>query len=324
MAKDNIDIDSKWHDSDRPISIRQNNEKILNTLDYNMDKEQKQINQDKEKSIQDIGKYVQKLGYIVQNLSNNLQKLSIDLRTYTDAKGAEAIPNGYVETKRYRNYYDVSHTITTATADNPNDFDSPVYQRERIFIDLQRFAEKVMVTNEGPGTLYIIVSHGGEVEFSQETPIFAGDTKWYYNVYELRTRSPVAGLTYRVTEYDIHTSGSTGFIPLAISTATLQNVPLPAANTNWLTSDITPTNTPTTFRIQVAVSIAGNFSVAITNSGDTQVVTLNAPTGPALIAGGNYIFEVLVHSGDSINFRYSTTGGTIQILRVQEIDAAVA
>jgi hypothetical protein len=42
-----------------------------------------------------------------------------------------------------------------------------------------------------------------------------------------------------------------------------------------------------------------------------------------LIANGLYLFNLVVHPGDTVNFRYSTTGGNIQILRVDEIDATV-
>lgn len=275
----------------------------------------------------EFGETVRKLDKILSQVAESLQLVADqrkkeNLQTYSNQKGAEAISKGLISVKKYRNYYDVSKTIATAAPDDPHDFDSPVYQRERIFVDLQRIADKILVTNEGPGILYIIVSHGGEIEFSQETPIFAGDTKWYYNVYELRTRSPIAGLAYRVTEYDIHVGGSIGFTPFDM--VDMHDVALPAANTNWLPSDITPINTPTDFRIQVAVSISGNFDAAITNGGDTQVVTFNVIPGPALVAGGLYIFDLLVHSGDTVNLRYSTTGGTIQILRVQEIDSASA
>lgn len=291
------------------------------------EQKQKSESTDQTFDFKEFGETVRKLDKILSQVAENLQLVTDqrkkeNLQTYSNQKGAEAISKGLISVKKYRNYYDVSRTIATAAPDDPHDFDSPVYQRERIFVDLQRITDKILITNEGPGILYIIVSHGGEVEFSQETPIFAGDTKWYYNVYELRTRSPIAGLTYRVTEYDIHVGGPIGFTPFDI--ADIHDVALPAANTNWLPSDITPIKTPTDFRIQVAVSISGNFDAAITNGGDTQVVTFNVIPGPALVAGGLYIFDLLVHSGDTVNLRYSTTGGTIQILRVQEIDSASA
>ncbi len=76
--------------------------------------------------------------------------------------------------------------------------------------------------------------------------------------------------------------------------------------------------------IEVAVSVAGNFRAVVTKGGNSQTVTFNVIPGPALVAGGVYIFDLLIHSGDSINFTYSVTGGTIQIFRVQELDSASA
>lgn len=61
----------------------------------------------------------------------------------------------------------------------------------------------------------------------------------------------------------------------------------------------------------------------LTNGGNTQVVTFNVVAGPVLVAGGHYIFELLVRRGDSINFRYSTTG-PYKYFRVQEVDSAFA
>lgn len=107
-----------------------------------------------------------------------------------------------------------------------------------------------------------------------------------------------------------------------IQKAFIHNQALPSIGNNFLTTDITPTNTPTLFRIMVGISITGILSVAITNGGDTQVLNFNS--GVALGIDNLHLFEILVHSGDVINFRYSTTGGTIRILRVQEIFAATA
>lgn len=104
-----------------------------------------------------------------------------------------------------------------------------------------------------------------------------------------------------------------------IEKAYIQNTAQPLANTDILADDITPTNVPCIFRIQVIMSNAGNFSVTIDNGVDTQIGTLNILSGPALVADGLYVFDVLVHLDDSINFIYSATGGTINILRVQEI-----
>lgn len=110
----------------------------------------------------------------------------------------------------------------------------------------------------------------------------------------------------------------------AIGKSSLQNFPQPAANTNLFLSDILPTFTPADFRVEVIMSNSGNFSVVMTRSGNSQVGLLNAnsPVGVTLIPGALYIFDVLVNSGDSINFRYSSTGGTIRVFRLQEIDSS--
>lgn len=102
----------------------------------------------------------------------------------------------------------------------------------------------------------------------------------------------------------------------------IHNQTLPAAENNWLGSDITPTNTPTLFRIMAGTSIVGMFRAVITNGGNTQVLNFNG--GTALTVDSLYIFELLVHSGDTINFRFSTTTGTIRIFRVQEVYPAIA
>lgn len=77
---------------------------------------------------------------------------------------------------------------------------------------------------------------------------------------------------------------------------------------------------PTLLKIEVSVSITGKFKAAITRGDNTQVTIFK--DGIDLNPEALNIFEVLVHPKDSVNFRYSTTKGTIQILRVQEIDAA--
>jgi hypothetical protein len=98
----------------------------------------------------------------------------------------------------------------------------------------------------------------------------------------------------------------------------------PVAGVPILTASLVPVNVPTTFRVMVAMSNVGNFSVIISNGGITQALLLNAVGGPALAANSLYTFDILVSAGDSVNFSYSVTGGTVQLLRVQEIDAATS
>lgn len=239
-----------------------------------------------------------------------------------DERSLEAIEKGRAHIYKYRNYYDVTNTIKITGHVNPNDFDSPVYNKERIFEDLERYADIVNVANDGTETLFVIISHGGRTNFSQEAPIFPGEVKTYYQVYELRLRSPEKGLKYRVTEYDLMSVSQSSTIP--IEKAILHDADLPEEGEDWLEHDLIPTRFPTTFRVQVAVSIDGNFEAIIRREGNDQVVTFNVTSGPPLIANGLYDFELLVHKHDKINFRFSETGGTIKVLRVQEIDSAMA
>jgi len=93
----------------------------------------------------------------------------------------------------------------------------------------------------------------------------------------------------------------------------LQNEAQPAADTSILASNLVPVNFPTIFKIQVLMSNGGVFSVSYNDGATTQVGILGT-----LTAGTVYLFDILVHLGDYINFQYSATGGTIQLLRVIE------
>jgi hypothetical protein len=107
-----------------------------------------------------------------------------------------------------------------------------------------------------------------------------------------------------------------------IAKAFIHNVPLPEANALWLHKDIKPRHTPCGIRVTVAVTKPGEFDIVYTHHGDSQVVALNQ--GTPLTEESIYSFEFMVHHGDRINFRYSTTLGTIKILRAQEIDSSSA
>ncbi len=91
------------------------------------------------------------------------------------------------------------------------------------------------------------------------------------------------------------------------------------AGVDILAADLTPTNTPCLFRIMVVLSVAGIFSARLTNGGTTVVANLNS--GVALPADCAYMFDVLVHSGDTVNFQTTVNGNVT--LRVQEIVGGV-
>lgn len=119
------------------------------------------------------------------------------------SKSDKARPEGNVSHLKYRNYYDVNSTITTAQATDPNDQDNANYNQEQIFVALERNAETLHVCNDGIDDIFAIVSHEGGQNFARERPIYPGEMKTFYNVYEIRLRSPTAGTAYRVTEYNI-------------------------------------------------------------------------------------------------------------------------
>lgn len=336
-------VDNRWSDED-PKELQQKNEKKIekklgnlenseqrpeksiqeyapsNRLDTkstgNMQKLEKPKKEDQAITKSDIKAVIK----ILQQIASGVIELQGMMPYIYNEKGRETARRGRAHTYRYLNYYDVTNTIKKAGPIDPQDFDSPVYNVERVYDVLERYSDIINVANDGTDSLFVTISHEGKTNFSKESVIQPGEVKQFYNTYELRLRSPQVGLPYRVTEYLLMSVSQTSIVPNEL--VSLQDESLPDAGDNWLPEDLIPQIFPTTFRIQVAVSIAGIFSATITNSGNTQVVDFNATSGPELIEDGVYVFELLVHRGDSINFQYSETGGKIRILRVQEIDAA--
>jgi len=117
--------------------------------------------------------------------------------------GERNTSQGDIKVEKYLRYYDVSHTITVAGATNPSNQDAQIYNEERVNDSVQRNAPILRVINDGTDNLYVLISHGGGQTFSPENVMYPGDIKDYINVYELRLRSPTAGLPYRVSEYKI-------------------------------------------------------------------------------------------------------------------------
>ena len=93
------------------------------------------------------------------------------------------------------------------------------------------------------------------------------------------------------------------------------------ANTDILATILTPVKTPCLFRIQVCSDTAAVFSARITRGANTQTVSFNDATD--LTADALYIFDLLVHDGDTINFWFDTDVNLLRVLRVQEIKAGV-
>jgi len=73
-----------------------------------------------------------------------------------------------------------------------------------------------------------------------------------------------------------------------------------AVNTDFLTADITPSDAPCLFRIQIQVDTAAVFSAKVNS---TTEVSLEFNAGAQLTAGTLYIFDMLVDTDDEVNFQ---------------------
>lgn len=88
------------------------------------------------------------------------------------------------------------------------------------------------------------------------------------------------------------------------------------ANNDFLAADLSPSDYPVLFRVQVMLPAAGKFTAKIKKG--TTTLTSHFNGGSNLVANGLYIFDVLMHTGDTINFQ-SDQNQDGHLLRVQEI-----
>jgi len=85
-------------------------------------------------------------------------------------------------------------------------------------------------------------------------------------------------------------------------------------------STLTPSDTPCTWRVQVCMDNTAQFGASIT-VGATARTSWFKPmdtTGLDLVANASYIFDLLVHAGDTVSF-LTNENGNILNLRVQEL-----
>ncbi len=76
------------------------------------------------------------------------------------------------------------------------------------------------------------------------------------------------------------------------------------ANTDFMAANITPADPVVLFRVMVQLDTAAVFSAMVTNAaGGAGEVTLEMNAGAQLTAGVLYVFDLLVHDDDSVNFQ---------------------
>ena len=88
------------------------------------------------------------------------------------------------------------------------------------------------------------------------------------------------------------------------------------ANTDFLDTDITPSDPPCLFRIQVQLDTAAVFSAMVSDGATEMTLEFNA--GAQLTAGALHIFDMLVDEDDVVNFQCDA-GANIDKFIVQEI-----
>jgi len=111
--------------------------------------------------------------------------------------------------------------------------------------------------------------------------------------------------------------------PLSPIAKALEHNVAVVAGVDIIGAAVAPTNTPCLFKIMAGFDTAGVLSVTITNAaggGGTMVQQFNG--GTPLNVNSLYAFSHLVHTGDTINYRYSVNA-VCQTLRVVEIPSAI-
>lgn len=218
------------------------------------------------------------------------------------------------------------------------------YQRERVRDLLKtRNAPRCTVINDGNATIYVISSINGR-KWSPETPILPYEARTFFNVWELRIRSPTKGdLTttpfnggvYRVTEFDywlaysriVTVAGAAVTINVNLTPvglfslagyATLGGAAIIAPNNGGL--PLTPLNFPTTLKVEIAMSAPGRLSAII--NGIPTLLNANV-LPPDLVTNGLYTFNIALNAADTFDLSYNVPA-TVQVLRIQEIDSATA
>ena len=163
---------------------------------------------------------------------------------------------------------------------------NPGYQAERVYVQLQRIAPQISVINDGNTAIYVITTPDG-TNWSPEAAILVGEARRFFNVWELKLRSTVAGNVstsqggvYRVTEYEysLAYTSTVLFNRTALTIQSLQNIALPAVGTQL--PNITIPN-GFSLAIRATPGNTGNVFVA------TSAANLNVATTRATLSAGD-------------------------------------
>lgn len=241
---------------------------------------------------------LEQLGVIVKNLKPDVAKPELD-------------------------YYDTPQTVisvATTTQPSPDVISNalagtPGYQVEEIYPTLMRISPKITVINDGSATLFVISSPDGK-DWSAEVTILVGEARTFYNVWELRLRSPTAGGigpptsggVYRVTERDFwlaYTKGTSGGAITNRAAFTAQSLQPIAATPGFTQLPNIPV--PDGFALVIRATVGNGAQVFLANSGAntavvTARVTLNAGDSVKLfITNANLVFVAGSVAGQNVD-----------------------
>lgn len=96
-----------------------------------------------------------------------------------------------IEPSLRQRYYDEVRTSTSTD-----------YVSEDVFDFLSQNAENIFIINDGPGAIYVKYSNDG-IHYSTEFIMYENEIKNYINVYNLKVRTPITDVSYRVTEFEM-------------------------------------------------------------------------------------------------------------------------
>lgn len=206
---------------------------------------------------------------------------------------------------------------------------TPGYQTESVYTALQRISPRITVINDGSDTIFVI-STPDSTNWSNEAPILVGEARTFFNVWELRLRSPNAGditkLTggiYRVTEFDFWLAYSTNpnrsqftaqrlaapFPAPGITISTLLGVTLQIPNGFALVVRSNIANAAGTF-----VFVAGSIPAGVPPNPPVDAVTnVGVVTTRDTLAPGDSV-RLFIRNTDSVAILGSVAGLFVDIL----------
>jgi hypothetical protein len=124
---------------------------------------------------------------------------------------------------------------------------------------------------------------------------------------------------YNLAESNKLLSDLTGALVPALK-GSVFNTPV-TANTDIFSPALSPTYSPTAFRIYACFNASGVLTVRRTRSATTVSEQLNS--GTALNANAAYMFDIVVESGETINLQYSASATALK-LAVLEVPSAIS